>query len=90
MKRTTIITYIIAGAILMTAFIYSSCSTSSVITEKSGSQLWSENCMRCHNTPTPSAYTDEEWETIGTHMRVRANMTEDEINKIVEFLKSGN
>jgi len=29
----------------------------------------------------------EQWEVIGTHMRVRANVTEDEANKIVAFLQ---
>src|SRR5450755_2834999 len=39
---------------------------------KGGSQLWSENCARCHNMRSPSAYSDAEWEVVMHHMRVRS------------------
>ena len=58
--------------------------------EKSGAQLWGEVCNRCHIAPSPSDYNDTDWETISLHMRVRANLTEKESNKILEFLKSAN
>lgn len=58
--------------------------------EKSGALLWGEVCNRCHLAPSPSDYNDTDWETISLHMRVRANITENEINKIEEFLKSSN
>jgi len=58
--------------------------------EKSGAQLWGEVCNRCHLAPSPAAYNDTDWEIISLHMRVRANLTEGEINKIKEFLKSAN
>ena len=57
---------------------------------KGGSQLWSENCARCHNMRSPSAYTDAEWEVVMYHMRVRAKLTPEEHKKILEFLKSSN
>ncbi len=57
---------------------------------KSGAQLWGENCTRCHSTPSPAAYNDTDWETIGMHMRIRANLTKLESEKIFEFLKSAN
>ncbi|MDG2431128.1 hypothetical protein [Flavobacterium sp.] len=58
--------------------------------EKSGAQMWGEACNRCHLAPSPADYNDTDWETISLHMRVRANLTEKEITKIEEFLKSAN
>ncbi len=58
--------------------------------EKSGAQMWGETCNRCHLAPSPADYNDTDWETISLHMRVRANLTENEITKIEEFLKSAN
>ncbi len=58
--------------------------------QKGGSQLWAENCVRCHNVRTPSSYSDAEWEVAMHHMRIRANLTAGEHKKILEFLKSAN
>jgi cytochrome c5 len=58
--------------------------------EKSGAQMWGETCNRCHLAPSPADYNDTDWETISLHMRVRANLNENEITKIEEFLKSAN
>ena len=58
--------------------------------EKAGAQHWGEACNRCHIAPSPASYNDTDWDTIGLHMRVRANLTEKEITKITEFLKSAN
>lgn len=58
--------------------------------EKSGAQMWGETCNRCHIAPSPADYNDTDWETISLHMRVRANLTENESKKIEEFLKSAN
>src|SRR5438477_11483577 len=56
---------------------------------KGGAELWAENCVRCHNIRSPSAYSPAQWEVIMMHMRVRANLTPEEHKKILEFLKSG-
>ena len=58
--------------------------------EKSGAQHWGEACNRCHIAPSPASYNDTDWDTVSLHMRVRANLTEKEINKISEFLTSAN
>ncbi|RTL60058.1 MAG: cytochrome c [Sphingobacteriales bacterium] len=86
MKRNTLI--IIVALILTTGLVIASCVTAK-ITDKSGSQLWSENCQRCHNTPPSSAFTNSQWEVINTHMRQRAMLTEDEYKKITEFMQAG-
>ncbi len=59
-------------------------------TTKGGAEVWAQNCARCHNMRSPSAYSDKQWEVITQHMRVRANLTAEETRKILEFLKSGN
>jgi len=57
---------------------------------KGGSQLWSENCARCHNMRPPTTYSDAEWEVAMHHMRIRAQLSAEEYKAILEFLKSAN
>jgi hypothetical protein len=54
----------------------------------SGEELWSNNCMRCHNIRPPTMYSDAQWDVILHHMRLRANITGQEQRAILEFLKS--
>jgi cytochrome c553 len=63
--------------------------TTASATEKSGAQLWADNCVRCHNIRSPSSLSPAQWEVAAMHMRVRANLTPEEHKKILEFLKSG-
>lgn len=85
----TIITVAIISIITLAAV---SCSPerAAMLEGKPGVQLWGENCMRCHNTPSPADFNDTDWSTIEMHMRVRANLTTDESKKIFEFIKSAN
>ena len=85
-KKLTILSLLVLmiGSMIL---ILNSCTASQKISMKSGAQLWSENCQRCHNTPSPSTFSHEQWETIGMHMQSRALLTDVEKNKIVEFLK---
>src|SRR5947208_16779199 len=46
--------------------------------DKSGSQLWAENCSRCHNIRPPQQYSDAQWSMIVQHMRMRADLTGQE------------
>lgn len=55
--------------------------------ETSGAVLWGENCSRCHGAPNAGAFSEHQWDVIGKHMRIRANLTAEETDKIVEFLK---
>ncbi len=55
---------------------------------KSGMQLWSENCGRCHNSPSSNNFSQEEWRTVGLHMQSRALLTNKETDKIIEFLSN--
>ncbi|TAL50906.1 MAG: cytochrome c [Chitinophagaceae bacterium] len=65
----------------------SSCTVSQKIQDKTGTQLWGENCGRCHNAPGPGEFSAANWDIIGRHMRVRAQVTETEERKIIEYLK---
>ena len=85
-KNTSILltTLFILGA---TISLLDSCLPSQKVAAKTGVQLWAENCQRCHNTPSSSTFSPEQWETVGMHMQTRALLTEDERKKIVAFLK---
>ena len=84
MKRNII--FLILLLVIIGVVIIQSC-VSTKVTDKSGSQLWSENCQRCHKTPPSSAFTNTQWEIINTHMRNRAMLTDVECKKILDFLK---
>lgn len=81
---------LIFSVIMTTIFIQSCSSSKEMIANKSGAQLWGENCIRCHNSPSPTDFSDEQWKTIGLHMQVRANLTMNETEKIIDFLKMAN
>lgn len=78
---------VIAGAILISLFIFNSCMESKMVADKSGAQLWAENCQRCHNTPSPASFSHQQWVTIGMHMQTRAQLTNKERDKIIAFLQ---
>ena len=63
------------------------CKASAAVAGKSGAQLWGENCRRCHNAPDTNTYSPDQWTTVGMHMQSRALLTDQERNKIVDFLK---
>lgn len=84
------ITFFIGFAFIVMVIILYSCKTPALIAAKPGAQLWAENCTRCHNTPPPSIYSDAEWEAVGEHMRYKANLTDQEVTRVVAFLKSAN
>ena len=56
--------------------------------QRSGVQLWSDNCARCHNSRPPEEFSPAQWETIVHHMRLRANLTGEEAREIVKFLQA--
>jgi hypothetical protein len=86
MKRNTIL--ILFMLITTAGLIIQSC-VSTKVSDKSGSQLWSENCQRCHNSPPSSAFTNTQWELVMTHMKNRATLTDDQYKKILDFLQAG-
>ncbi len=77
----------IFGFALVSALTIASCVASQKVANKSGAQLWGENCQHCHNIPSATSFSADQWETIGMHMQTRALITEKERIKIVEFLQ---
>ena len=53
-------------------------------------QMWTENCIRCHNARLPGYYSDREWRLVMHHMRLRSSMTKQEYDAILSFLQSAN
>ena len=93
MKKYSInkkITIIIICVIAFSGLFLFSCKESQKVAAKGGTQLWAENCQRCHNTPSPNTFSDEDWKTVGMHMQTRALLTNTERDKIVEFLQNIN
>lgn len=78
------------GLCAVVLFFNTGCVESQKIAMKTGTQLWVENCQRCHNTPSPTSFSSSQWETIGMHMQSRALLTENEKNKIIAFLQTAN
>ena len=58
------------------------------VSGKGRAELWSQACNRCHNAWSPDQYSAAQWEAIMHHMRVRASLSEDEHQSILEFLKA--
>ena len=85
----TIYSYVLV-ALIATVLIISGCKSSQFVASKTGAQLWGENCVRCHYAPSPTDYSNRQWDLIVTHMQIRAQLTEVEKDKIIEFLNSAN
>lgn len=77
---------ILAGGLII-VLPFNACKASQKVSAKTGVQLWAENCQRCHNTPPATAFSPEQWETIGLHMQSRSLITDQEREKIVAFMK---
>lgn len=85
-----IVVLIILSAIIGTSTLLNSCKTSALISSKSGAQIWGETCIRCHNAADPATFSDVEWEVAAMHMQIRANLTPEETQKVIEFLQLAN
>ncbi|MCF6364819.1 MAG: cytochrome c [Bacteroidales bacterium] len=70
--------------------LLSNCAVNDDVKAKSGAQLWGESCLRCHNNPSPETFGDVDWDVAVMHMRIRANLTDEEAKKIAKFLKTAN
>ncbi len=88
MKKLKVILFV-GSAIALSGYV-SSCQSSAAITARSGAQIWGETCIRCHTTPSPSTFSDVEWDVATMHMQLRANLTPEETRKVYDFLISAN
>lgn len=88
MKKYIIISFVIFFVLVSCITVMSSCAVSQKVQNKTGIQLWGENCGRCHNAPGPGEFSKANWEIVGRHMRVRTNITDDEEKKIIDYMKT--
>jgi hypothetical protein len=88
MKKYIVISFVVLFVSLSSTIVISSCAVSQKVQNKTGVQLWGENCGRCHNAPGPGEFSAANWEIVGRHMRVRTNITETEEQKIIDYLKT--
>ena len=59
-------------------------------TELSGSELWAQNCGRCHNFRGPQEFNDSQWNIIVNHMRVIGGIPGNQARAIIKFLQEAN
>lgn len=59
-------------------------------TELSGSELWAQNCGRCHNFRGPQEFNDSQWNIIVSHMRVIGGIPGNQSRAIIKFLQEAN
>ena len=57
--------------------------------QRSGVDIWSQNCGKCHTFQPPNRYTANNWETIMVSMAQTARLTDQDADAVLEFLKGG-
>ncbi len=56
--------------------------------QRSGVEIWSANCGRCHMIQPANRYDAKGWADIGLHMAITARLTTAETTSVIEFLQS--
>jgi hypothetical protein len=77
-----------SGSAGTSASVSTDTSRAELASGKSGAQLWTENCSRCHNVRSPDYYSPARWALVGQHMRVRGYLTGEEERQVTVFLQS--
>lgn len=57
--------------------------------QRSGVEIWSQTCGRCHLPQPAIRYTADQWESIMLDMAIFARLTDDDAAAVLEFLKGG-
>lgn len=55
-----------------------------------GARVYGDMCGRCHNPRSPLERTDRDWVVIANHMRVRGNLTGQQVRNVLAFLQATN
>lgn len=55
-----------------------------------GLKTWKNTCSRCHEMRDPKEYTDKQWKTVVTHMKIRAGLTGQDARDILKYLQNSN
>ncbi len=62
-------------------------STKKTSKKLTGSELYAINCNRCHPERYPTEFKSDQWKTLMTHMRVRANIPVKQAREILKYLQ---
>ena len=57
--------------------------------QRSGVEIWSQTCGRCHLQQPAIRYTADQWESIMMDMAIFARLTDDDAAAVLEFLQGG-
>ena len=88
-------TWRVNAAALAAAAVGTAIVPQAAISQESGSvaegaRAYGDLCGTCHNPRSPLERNDRDWVTIVNHMRVRANMTGQQVRDVVAFLQATN
>ncbi|MFQ5571228.1 MAG: c-type cytochrome [Rhodothermales bacterium] len=57
--------------------------------QRTGVEVWAQTCGNCHINQPAARYTAERWESIMTHMKIYARITDEESDAVLQFLQGG-
>lgn len=57
--------------------------------QRSGVEIWSQTCNRCHMSQPTSRYDARHWNSIIRHMKIHARLTDKEAELVGQFLIDG-
>ena len=55
-----------------------------------GAKVYAENCTRCHEAPDPATRDARAWRSISLHMRMFADISKQEQQELLAFLRTFN
>lgn len=55
----------------------------------SGVEVWAQTCGNCHYTQPAARYTADKWQSIVSHMKLAARLTDEEADAVEHFLQGG-
>ena len=88
MRATAIVLLVIALAGCGSSANAPKGETPPAVVQRGRTQMWAENCNRCHNARPASWYSQREWEVSMHHMQVRGYLTGAETRAITEFFRA--
>jgi cytochrome c len=53
-----------------------------------GAKVFAENCNRCHEAPDPASRDGRTWTGISLHMRVFADLSQEDQHRVLAFLRT--
>jgi len=77
----------LAGTLLAADLAADTKKTEPAPKKLTGAELYAINCNRCHQERYPTEFNSAQWQTLITHMRVRANLPSKQAKEILKYLK---